>query len=187
MLLLYRGKSFVSWRVKAATLSQYSHESLLKTTQCLRDAIRACNGSLPDDLQRCIINAGCLEAWHIGGVRETQSLYEGHKRGTVIDIYDLPEMEDFKWAIMEQVFRAEKGKDYWFGGILYARLNTWASKEPPMDEHGNIRKWFCSMLGEHARRFVDFPTVDLRCPIHGVWPGKTADSTRTRYVGSVTL
>jgi hypothetical protein len=187
MILLYRGKSFVSWRVKMATLSQFSHESLLKATAAMRAAIRISNGRLSPELKRAIINAGCLEAWHVGGVRETDTLRDGHKLGTVVDIYDLPGLPEFKWAIMEEVFRGEKGKPYWLRGIAAARFNTWEYREPPTDAHGNITKWFCSMLGEHSRRFVDFPTVDERCPVHGVWPGKTADSPLTKYVGSVTI
>jgi len=187
MLLLYRGKSFVSWRIKMATLSQYSHVAWLKAAPFIRSAIRISNQRLSPELRAAIVTAGCLEAWHVGGVRETDNLRSGHKPGTVIDIYDLPQMEEFKFSLMDSAMREEVGKGYWFGGILAARTNRWIKVEPPTDAEGNISKWFCSHLLEDKLRGLDCGTVDLRRPSHGVWPGMMADSPLTKYVGSVTI
>jgi hypothetical protein len=187
MLLLYRGKSFVSWRIKMATLHYLSHGSWGKFDSTMRAAIRCCKCDLPPDLQTAIIRSGCIEAWHKGGVREPDSLRIGHKPGTVIDIYDLPQMEEFKFSLMDSAMREEVGKGYWFRGILAARTNRWIKVEPPTDAEGNISKWFCSHLLEEKLRGLDCGTVDLRRPSHGVWPGMMADSPLTKYVGSVTL
>jgi len=190
MILAYRGKSFVSWRIRMTTLSEYSHVSWLKTTDIMRAAIRcAQRGLLTPDVQRAITMAGCVEAWHVGGVRETANLREGHSKGTVIDIYDLPQMEEFKFSLMDSAMREEVGKGYWFKGILAARINRFTKIEPPTDAEGHISKWFCSHLLEDKLRGLDCGTVDLRRPSHGVWPGMMADApdSITRYVGSVTL
>jgi hypothetical protein len=185
MILLYKGKSFVSWRIRMATLSEYSHQAWLKTTQTLRDMIRIDPNS--DVVKRLIIEAGCIEAWEGVGVRETYSLKAGHTSGTEIDVYDLPEMDELKFKLIEDYMRQQLGKPYWYRGILYARFNLFRGKEPPTDAEGHISTYFCSMLGEDALRFVDWPTVDLRCPIHGVWPGKTGDSVMTKYLCTVTI
>jgi hypothetical protein len=120
-------------------------------------------------------------------VRETNSLHEGHTPGTVIDVFDLPEMEDFKFDLVADLMRCEKGDEYWFGGILRARFNAFLNGEPPRDQNGDICKWFCSMIIEDKLRRADFPTCSLRRPSWGVWPGMFETSVHTKYLCSVTI
>lgn len=185
MILLYKGTSFVSWRIRMATLSPYSHQAWLKTSRHLRVAIR--RDPTSDAIKHAIISAGCIEAWEGVGVRESDNLRTGHNGGTQIDVYDLPTMEEFKFGLVEDYLRRQIGKPYWYRGILLARLNLFRGKEPPRDDSGAVSKYFCSMLGEDSLRYVGHPTTDPQCPIHGVWPGKTADSVRTKYLCSVTI
>lgn len=186
MILLYRGKSFVSWRIKLATLSPYSHAAWLRTSPKMRRLIRACPES--QEAQRAILGAGCLEAWHVGpGVRETDALRVGHTEGTVIDVFDLPEMEDFKFDLVTDLMRCELGDEYWFGGILRARFNAFLNGQPPRDKSGEISKWFCSMIIEDKLRRVGFPTCSMRRPAWGVWPGMFETSVHTQYLCSVTI
>lgn len=190
MILLYKGKSYISWRIKMGTLSQYSHASWLKTTTGLREQIRqaAFTGELRDDVKQAVINAGCIEAWHSGnGVRETYSLREGHMTGTEIDVYDVPGLDEFKFSIVEQKMREEIGLPYWFKGILYARFNTFLKKSPPMDASGDPAAWFCSMICEDKLREVDFPLVNTRIPTWGVWPGSLGASVHLNYQFSVKI
>jgi hypothetical protein len=186
MILLYRGKSFVSWRIKLATLSQYSHAAWLKSTTELRRLVRMWTDSA--EAQKAILEAGCLEAWHSGpGVRETKSLYEGHTKGTVIDVFDIPELPEFKFDLVTDLMRCELGDEYWFGGILRARFNQFLGGQPPCDQYGEICKWFCSMIIEDKLRRVDFPTCSLRRPAWGVWPGMFETSVHTNYLCSVKI
>ncbi|HNX52304.1 MAG TPA: hypothetical protein PKI68_01020 [Pontiellaceae bacterium] len=186
MILLYRGKSFVSWRIKMATLSPYSHAAWLKTTPELRELIRTSPNSA--EAARAIIEAGCIEAWHIGpGVRETFDLHYGHSEGTVIDVFDLPELPDDRFSLVEAGLRQELGKSYWFSGILNARFNCFLNRKPPMDSNGIILEWFCSMIIEHWLRLADFPTCSLRRPAWGVWPGMFETSVHTKYLCSVKI
>lgn len=190
MILLYKGKSFISWRIKMATLSLYSHAAWLKTTPALREHIRqaAFTGKISDDIKLAVINAGCIEAWHVGkGVRETFSLREGHTEGTEIDVYDIPGLDEFKFSLVEQRLRRELGKPYWFRGILYARFNTFFKHKPELDENKEPKEWFCSMLAEDALRDVDFPLVNTRIPTWGVWPGSLGASVHTNYCFSVKI
>ena len=185
MILLYRGKSFVSWRIKCATLSPYSHAAWLKTDADTRAGLRDMAhhhrkewAQLNDD----IVDLGCIEAWHKGqGVRETDSLREGHKKGTVIDIFDPIGVDEFKFDLIREHLRTRDGDSYWFAGILWARTNRFNKHDAPDG------KWFCSHLIEAALRFVDCPTTDPRIPAHGVWPGSFERSVLTSYLGSVTI
>jgi hypothetical protein len=182
MLLLYRGKSFVSWRIKLVTLSVYSHAAWLKTAADDRAGLREMahfHRSAWPGIAEDIIGLGCLEAWHKGGVRETNNLRVGHKPGTVIDIFDPVGVEEFKFPMVEDRLRSRVGESYWFSGVLWARLNRYRSKDAPEGE------WFCSHLIEDTLRFYGCPTVDERIPAHGVWPGCFERSVLTSYLGSV--
>jgi hypothetical protein len=182
MILLYRGKSFVSWRIKLATLSPYSHAAWLKSSDDDRRGLRDLSHHHREqwnDVAKDIIGLGCIEAWHIGGVRETDSLRSGHKSGTIIDIFDPVGVEEFKFSMVEDRLRSRVGESYWFSGILWARLNKYRDKEAPEGE------WFCSHLIEEALRFYECPTTDTRVPAHGVWPGCFERSVLTSYLGSV--
>lgn len=188
MLLLYRGKSFVSWRIKAITLSRYSHAAWLKASHPLRTAIRQADwtGCVDEHLIRAILDAGCIEAWHKGGVRETDSLTDGHKGGTVIDVYDFFDMPDCVFDLITEDLHELKGCGYWFGGIFAARFNRFFDVEPPMKD-GVITDWFCSHAIEDRLRGRSYPTTDRDVPAHGVWPGSLARSVKTKYLFSITL
>jgi len=168
-----------------STLSPYSHAAWLNTTAEERAALRDMAHYHPKEwpsLNDDIVDLGCIEAWHIGkGVRETDSLRAGHKKGTVIDIFDPVGVEEFKFDLVRDHLRTRLGDSYWFSGILWARLNRYRKVSPPDGE------WFCSHLIEDALRFVGCPTIDERIPAHGVWPGSFEGSVMTSYLGSVTL
>ena len=184
MILLYRGKSFISWRIRCATLSPYSHAAWLETTEAERVLLREnCHDkTVWPSLNDSIVDFGCIEAWHKGdGVRETDSLRDGHKAGTVIDIFDPIGMHEWKFDLMAEHLRGRVGDDYWFKGILWARTNRFNKHAAPDG------KWFCSHLIEDAMRYLDCPTTDPRIPAHGVWPGSFERSVLTHYLGSVTL
>lgn len=189
MILLYRGKSFISWRIRMATLSRISHAAWLKTTYDMRSEIRTASANKNDwaDLTEDIIDLGVIEAWHKGGVRETFSLRDGHKKGTIIDVYDLPSLDEQTFGAMEWSMRKQVGDGYWFKGIFYARTNKFMENEPPQDKLGNIKKWFCSHIIEYKLRTYDHPTTDETIPPHGVWPGSLQRSVRTRYLGSIKI
>jgi len=185
VILLYQGRSFISWRIKMATLSPYSHAAWLKTSAEDRRGLRDMAHHHREhwaDLAEDIIQLGCIEAWHKGGVRETDSLRAGHKKGTVVDVFDTVGVEDWKYPLIEQRLRTRTGDSYWFSGILWARLNRYRKqKEAPAGE------WFCSHLIEESLRFYDCATTDPRVPAFGVWPGSFERSVMTSYLGSVTL
>ncbi len=184
-MLLYRGKSLLSWRIKLATLSKESHAAWLKTTEQDRAMIRLLDFN-DKGVAGWIKSLGCLEAWHKGGVRESANLADDHKKGTPIDVYDVPSIEEWKYELIEKAIRNEVGDGYWFGGILAARLNRWDAISPPVDQHGDISKWFCSHLLEHKLREYGCGLVSTRRPDHSVWPGMFAASTRTVYLGTLT-
>jgi hypothetical protein len=139
------------------------------------------------DTADMIIRSGCIEAWHKGGVRETYNLPDGHTPGTQIDVFDLPQMDDWKFGLVEDSLRKEVGDDYWFKGILAARTNRFMLKSPPVDDRGDISHWFCSHLIEHKLREYDAGVVNDRRPAHGVWPGMFESSLATKYLCTVTV
>jgi hypothetical protein len=185
MILLYRGKSFISWRIKMCTLSAYSHAAWLKTNEYARAAIRTSANAA--EIKSLVINLGCIEAWHVGGVRETAHLSDGHTKGTQIDVFDIPSVPDWKFGLIEDSLRREVGDGYWFGGILAARTNRYLLKTPPVDGRGDIKDWFCSHLVEHKLREYSAGLVNDRRPAHGVWPGMFETSKDTKYICTVTV
>ena len=189
MILAYKGTSWISRYIKFCTLGRYSHVAWLKTTPTLRNMIRnASKTELGAQLvEKTIIRAGCIEAWHKDGVAERSSLTEGHKSGTVIDVYDLPGFE--WWYQVTDWMRSQVGKEYWLKGVLLARLNRHFEIEPPVDESGAISKYFCSHLIETGLRLYGYPTVDTDVPPWGVWPDSMprAVSTVTKYLLTIKL
>ncbi len=179
----------MSWRIKLATLSRVSHAAWMPTTESERYVLRR-HSKDPDlwKIVRTMVNeCGCVEAWHSpSAVREVERLSDEHAE-EVVDIYDIPDMEEFKFSLMSDMMRSHIGESYWFKGILAARFNTFWRKEPPHGDNGQVNEWFCSHIIEHLLRELNCPTTDLGIPDHGVWPGSLRRSIATHYLGSVTI
>ena len=177
MILLYKGKSLISWRIKMATLSQYSHAAWWPLTHAQRMALL--NGHAD-------LNLGVIEAWHKGGVRHTKTLADGHKPGTVIDVYDIPAMTEWQRDDASGVMMSQVGKPYWFKGLLSVRFNRALQALPPGGGF-DPQEWFCSMLCEWGVRMAGSCTVDTDWPPWAVWPGMLGQSVATRKVATVTV
>jgi uncharacterized protein YycO len=110
-ILLYRGVGWVSRVIQWQTRSPYSHA-----------AVQLSSGKV-------------IEAWHVGGVRMLDSPFDGHAKGTEIDVFGVrggfnpPAVEDF---LLKQI-----GKRYDF--LSVARFVS--RRDAPDDD-----RWFCSEL-----------------------------------------
>jgi len=124
---LYRGKSFVSKRIKKRTRSVYSHA-----------AMHLEDGTV-------------IEAWADGftsGKVYHRPLGEGHTPGTPIDMYEIIDTVD--WIAVEEFLLAQVGKPYdWrmvWGFVTHRRRETAGSRD----------KWFCSELAFQALQVGGF-------------------------------
>ena len=113
-ILLYRGKSLISKLIRWQTRSIYSHASIY------------------------IEGEGNIEAWHIGGVRMKDSYCDGHKSGTIIDVFSV-DLSDEEIEKIVEYAKSKIGKKYDFRSVF--RFLT----RKPQNEHDKD-KWFCSEL-----------------------------------------
>ncbi len=116
MILLYKGKSWVSKAIRWRTWGDYSHAAWW------------------------LRNGTVIEAWHKGGVTHNPSPATLHTPGTEIDVFDFrtagvsPALLD----VAESFLHRQVGKGYDFRPVISGftfRLN----RENPI-------KWFCSEL-----------------------------------------
>jgi uncharacterized protein YycO len=91
VILLYKGKSFVSKLIKWQTFGPYSHAAWW-----LRDGT-------------------VIEAWHKGGVTHNDSPATLHTPGTEIDVFSIPGIDDFA---VEQFLISQVGRKYDFAPVL---------------------------------------------------------------------
>ncbi len=90
-ILLFQGKSLISWAIRWQTRSKYSHV-----------AIQLDDGSV-------------IEAWHKGGVRHVPSISTLHKKGTSVDIYSI--QKPFVSSAAETWLLKQVGKKYDYGAV----------------------------------------------------------------------
>ncbi|NQT92403.1 MAG: hypothetical protein HQ559_06560 [Lentisphaerae bacterium] len=153
MIGAYRGKSLPSIVIKFRTWSPYSHVAEI------------------DDF-----GGGVIEAWR-GGVTERASYHEGHKPGTVIELYDVVGVEGEKRQAIRASLKAEIGAKYDHMGILGFAIRK--DLERPS-------KWFCSEIifakyAEHGIRLLE------RIAAHKVSPGLVVLSPRLIFVGELVV
>jgi uncharacterized protein YycO len=99
-ILLYRGRSWVSWLIQKQTRSIYSHA-----------AVELDNGSI-------------VEAWHKGGVRRIFHPQEGHTPGTPVDVYGIE--AEYDAAMVQAFLKTQIGKkyDFWSVGRFLTRRKS---------------------------------------------------------------
>jgi len=110
---LYHGLSTVSWLIRKFSWGPYSHAAYITPS-----------GSV-------------IESWHRGGVREMESIHEGHTPGTVIDCYRIDGMTESQEDVFARVLRSQISKGYdWMGLCGFFRRK--------MIQNPDL--WFCSEL-----------------------------------------
>ena len=109
----YKGKSWVSKAIKFVTRGQYSHTAIMLADDCI------------------------VEAWEgSNSVRVIESLAEGHKPGTPVDIYSV-RMGSEQERVFREFVLAQVGKKYDYWGIFgFLRRKDLQRGE----------SWFCSEL-----------------------------------------
>lgn len=95
MILLYKGKSWISKLIKWQTFGQYSH------------AAWWCH------------DKSVIEAWHKGGVSHSATPATLHKPGTEIDVFSVCGVtDDGEGFYVEQLLKEEIGSKYDFAPVL---------------------------------------------------------------------
>ena len=134
-VLGYRGHGIISRLIRFRTWSRYSHVA------CMNE-----HGEI-------------IEAWHKGGVCLRKDYHEGHKPGTIIDVFPFP-MPHFREDLMWRFLALQVGKKYDFHGVL-----GFLSRR---DNAHNPDKWFCSELVMQASIECGEPLL------HGIEPFQTS-------------
>ena len=80
-----------------------------------------------------------IEAWHKGGVRHVKDPADGHKPGTVVDVYSIK--AEFDEYVAELFLTEQIGKKYDFRSVA-----RFVSRRKAIVNG----KWFCSELAEAA-------------------------------------
>ena len=114
-ILLYRGRSIISRLIRFQTRSKYSHVAVMM-----------------DD-------GSAYEAWQVGGVRHIDSPFDGHKKGTIIDVYRI--LEPFDSLAVQEFIQLQLNAKYDFSSVLRFVSRRHAK---------NNNKWFCSELALEA-------------------------------------
>lgn len=91
MILLYKGKSFISKMIKWQTFGIYSH-----TAWWMSDGT-------------------VIESWHEGGVTHNNSPATLHAPGTEIDVFSVPGVDEYA---VESFLKEQCGKGYDFAPVL---------------------------------------------------------------------
>ena len=119
-ILQYRGHSLVSKAIRFQTRSIYSHSAIQFSDRKV------------------------IEAWHTGGkrpwhgsVRMIESPFDGHSRGTQIDVFSVDSRCDYDEAGIRRRAEEEIGKRYDFGAVARFLSRRDGQKND---------KWFCSEL-----------------------------------------
>jgi len=110
-ILAYKGTSLTSRLIRWQTRSPYSHVAI------------------EDD------NGLVYEAWQGGGVRCLTDYTEGHKKGTVIDVFSIT--GDYHRPRVRAFAMAQVGKSYDYKSVF----RFVSRRETRRDDH-----WFCSEL-----------------------------------------
>jgi len=113
-IALYKGKSLISRAIREWTRSDYSHAAFLFDEQTERVARQLALPKLKHNAAGSVV-----EAWHVGGVRNTASLSADHSRGTEVDVFEfiepltITQEEQLLWMLHDDI-----GKPYNFRHIL---------------------------------------------------------------------
>jgi len=150
MIGLYRGISVPSSVIQFRTWSPYSHVSEVDPR-----------------------TGEVIEAWQWGGVQIRGNYHEGHKPGTIIELYEVIGITPAQQRKVWEFLRGEVGKDYDFAGC-YGFIRRADRQNPD--------KWFCSELEFTAYREAKVELL-ARVEAHKVYPGLLVMSPRLKYVG----
>jgi uncharacterized protein YycO len=152
---LYRGKSFVSRRIKKRTRSIYSHA-----------ALHLDDGTV-------------IEAWAdnmVSGKVYHRPVGEGHTVGTPVDLFEIIDTVD--WKAVEEFALDQVGKPYdWrmvWGFVTHRRKATKGSQD----------KWFCSELVFKALQVGGFNLFRITEPFE-VSPGLLGRSIDLKPCGTI--
>lgn len=153
MILAYHGTSFISWWIRMETWSDVSHLSKL----------------MSDDTE--------IEAWR-GGVQRNKSWGILHKKGTIVDVYDLkPEYKQNAEQIkkMEDYFLSRVGKKYDYWGLFrFLPIVRFFKRKPDEDRD------FCSELTKDGYEVGD--RILINKPAYQCSPEDVISSTLLRKV-----
>jgi len=148
----YYGKSWISKLIQLRSLSQISHISAF----------------LPDRNNEEKPGNFVIEAW-MPKVREIRWC-EGHKKGTLIDIYEIPCTEKQQDCFYQGI-KGELGKGYDLRGFLSFIRGR---------DYNNPNKWFCSELIYYC---LNNAKIDLLQNVEPwqVWPKMLHISPRQKF------
>lgn len=149
-ILLYQGKSVISRIIRWQTRSRYSHAAIELDSRQI------------------------IEAWHVGGVRLLESVYEGHTPRTVVDCFEVD--GDYDGDAVEGWLLRQVGQKYDFTAI--ARFMS-------RRDHPTNGKWFCSELTAEAFKIGGLELLRRIPPSH-ISPRDLSLSPLLRYVESKT-
>lgn len=134
----YQGRSFTSKAIRFLTRSKYSHSAFLFDAHTEKIAIKLINRG--EDMRKLehIHEGAVAEAWEPGGVRNTESLSDGHTRGTPVDLYELavPLTDDEEERLILLLIEI-MGEPYDWKNVL-----RFITKRPG----GANSDWFCSEM-----------------------------------------
>jgi uncharacterized protein YycO len=126
-ILLYKGTSLISRLIRFQTRSVYSHAAVL------------------------LDDGTVYEAWQTGGVRRIATPFEGHSKGTEIDVYEIPELtQASQWAV-KAFIKQHLGEKYDFSSVA-----RFVSRRDTNEDNG---KWFCSELVLRAFEAAGYPLL----------------------------
>jgi hypothetical protein len=123
MILLYKGKSWISKMIKWQTFGQYSHA-----------AWWCANGTVIEAWHKQTVN-GSVKIKLKEGVQRHDSPATIHTPGTEIDVFAVPGIDA---AAVERFLISQIGKDYDFAPVLRGFVFRVDRDDPD--------KWFCSEL-----------------------------------------
>lgn len=145
MIILTQGKSRISRTINFMTWSKYSHMAEAKVTDEIRDKIGDPEAITDYEVLHDI---HIVEAWHAGGVRVENNISAAHKKGTVIDFYDMPAVGTSTLNAVFDRMATQEGKGYDLRGVF--RFAHHRGREEYNSDGNAADKWFCSELGYWA-------------------------------------
>ena len=161
MILLYKGKSWISKIIEWQTFSPYSHAAWWCQDGTVIEAwhTQTVNGKLKIKLKE--------------GVQRHDSPATIHEIGTEIDVFEVPGIDE---AAVESFLIEQLGKDYDFAPVIRGFVFRVMRDNPD--------KWFCSELVSAACAAAGVPM--LRAPAWKTSPGLLSYSPLLKLVGTIT-
>lgn len=142
MIILTQGRSAISRTIQFGTYSKYSHMAEAKVTDEIREKIH----EIPD--YELLHDIRVVEAWHRGGVRVNANISKLHKKGTIVDFFDIPLAPTRVLNDVFDLMASQAGKKYDLRSIF--RFVHHRGREKYNAEGNAADHWFCSELGYWA-------------------------------------